>query len=76
MFDLPKIRRAARISQVELSRRAQISRPRLSAAENGYLELTTNELRRIEAVVSEEPSRRADRIRQAFTDAALVAASM
>jgi len=74
MFDLQNIRRAARISQVELSRRAEISRPRLSAAENGYLELTTDELRRIHAVVSEEPSRRAERIRQAFTEGTLATA--
>ena len=66
MMDVGRVRRAARISQVELSKRTQISRPRLSAAENGYLELSADELARIRAVVSEEPTRRADQIRGAF----------
>ena len=65
MVDVHKMRRAARMSQVELARRTRISRPRLSAAENGYLELTQNELRAIQSVITEEPARRASKIREA-----------
>jgi len=73
MVDVQKIRRAARMSQVELSKRTQISRPRLSAAENGYLELTQDELRSIQSVIAEEPRRCADKIREALTDGGMFA---
>jgi len=73
MLDVRKIRQAARMSQIEISRRAHISRPRLSAAENGYLELTQDELRSIQSVIAEEPRRCADKIREALTDGGMFA---
>ncbi len=73
-MDLHRLRRAARMSQTELAVRAGISRPRLSAAENGYLQLTEAELMRVRSVVSAEPERRATRIRQALNDPAAIAA--
>ncbi len=69
-IDIGTARRAARISQVELSQRGHISRPRLSAAERGYIMLTPEELRRIEQVIAGEPERRADKIRAAMPHAA------
>jgi transcriptional regulator with XRE-family HTH domain len=68
-IDIGAVRRAARISQVELSRRARISRPRLSVAERGYITLTPEELRRISQVIAGEPSRRAEKIREAMPHA-------
>ena len=65
-IDIGTVRRAARISQVELSRLAHISRPRLSAAERNYITLTPEELRRISRVIAGEPSRRAEKIREAM----------
>ncbi len=73
MVDVQKIRRAARMSQVELARRTRISRPRLSAAENGYLELRDEELAVIQAVIAGEPTRRASKIREALTDGGMFA---
>jgi len=64
MVDVQKIRRAARMPQVELARRARISRPRLSAAERGYLELTDQEIAAIQQIVTQEPERRAKQIRE------------
>jgi transcriptional regulator with XRE-family HTH domain len=68
MVDLRKIRQVARISQVELSMITHISRPRLSAAENGYLELTNDELVAIHEVIARVPTRLATKIRQALDD--------
>lgn len=71
MVDLRKIRQAARMSQVEICGLTDISRPRLSAAENGYLELSQDELVSIRAVIAEEPGRRADKIREALAEGAI-----
>jgi transcriptional regulator with XRE-family HTH domain len=68
-IDIGTARRAARISQVELSERASISRPRLSAAERNYTKLTVDELRRIRQVITAEPGRRAENIRAALPGA-------
>lgn len=65
-IEIGTLRRAARISQVELSERARISRPRLSAAECNYIKLTPAELLRIHQVITGEPERRAERIRAAL----------
>jgi len=68
MVDIRRIRQAARMSQVEICGLTHISRPRLSAAENGYLELSHGELAAIQAVIAEEPERRANNIRQVFAE--------
>jgi transcriptional regulator with XRE-family HTH domain len=73
-MDLHRVRREARMSQTELAVRAGISRPRLSAAENGYIRLTEAELMRVRTVVAAEPQRRATRIRQALNDPAAIVA--
>jgi hypothetical protein len=68
-IDLHTLRRAAKMSQVELARRALISRPRLSAAENNYIQLEQDELLRVISVLAEEPSRRAAQIRELIAQA-------
>jgi len=73
-MDILTIRRAARMGQVELSQRAQISRPRLSAAENGYITLSESEIERIQAVIREEPYRRAQKIHDVLREPATVEA--
>ncbi len=65
-IDIQALRRAARISQVELAIRAQISRPRLSAAEHFYLHLSQSELERLQSVLTRETGRRAADIRAAL----------
>ncbi len=65
-MDLHTVRRAAGLSQSALAAQTGISRPRLSAAECGYLELSEEEIANIRAAVAAEPERRAARIRQAL----------
>jgi predicted transcriptional regulator len=62
VVDVLRVRQVSRISQVHLSELTGISRPRLSAAENGYLELNTNEVACIRAVVAGETKRRATKV--------------
>jgi transcriptional regulator with XRE-family HTH domain len=47
MKELRRLRRAARLTQVELAHRARIDRTRLSLAENGYVQLASSERVRI-----------------------------
>ena len=64
--DIHALRRAARMGQVELAIRTGISRPRLSAAENGYLQLSDVELDRVNRVLIREQDRRAAQLREAL----------
>lgn len=73
-IDIGMARRAARISQVELAHRTPISRPRLSAAERGYITLMPAELERIRQVIAGEPRRRAEKIKAAMSHAVLTGA--
>jgi predicted transcriptional regulator len=54
MSDLKAIRKAAGLSQIELSRRASVSRFRISLAETGALDLTPQELAAIRRAVRPE----------------------
>lgn len=63
-MDLHSVRRAAGLSQSALAAQTGISRPRLSAAECGYLELSEEEIARILTAIAAEPERRAARIRE------------
>lgn len=67
-LDLSQIRRAARVSQVELAALTGIARTRLSAAERGYITLTEAEVGAIRRVIAGEPQRRARRIKEALIE--------
>jgi transcriptional regulator with XRE-family HTH domain len=54
MGDLKAIRKAAGLSQIEVSRRASVSRFRISLAETGALELTPQEQVAIRSAVRPE----------------------
>jgi len=66
-------RKAARLTQIEVAQRTCISRMRISLAECGYVNLTQDELAAIQTVIAEEPTRRANKIREAFTDGEVLA---
>jgi transcriptional regulator with XRE-family HTH domain len=56
-MDIRKVRRTARLTQVQLSQLARISRMRLSFAECGYVELSEDERERVRKVLLAEPQR-------------------
>jgi len=68
-MDVRKLRKTARLTQIELAQQTRISRVRLSFAECGYLKLTQKELTLIQKVIARELGRRAARIRAAVETA-------
>jgi transcriptional regulator with XRE-family HTH domain len=60
--NIRKLRRLARLTQVELAKRTGISRVRLSMAECGYLSLTSDERMRVSQVARNEVELRLRRI--------------
>jgi predicted transcriptional regulator len=71
MFDLRGARLAGRLTQEQLAKGAHISRPRISFAESGHLQLRAEEIRRIRKVIAEAPKRYADRVREILTQSLL-----
>ena len=67
MIDVRKIRCAGKVSQVELSLLTGISRPRLSAAECGYLTLSDEEQIAIEEAVAQVIQRRSSEFQVAIS---------
>ena len=57
--DIRKLRRAARLTQLELCLKSGISRMRLSLAECGYVELRPEEIEAIHRTVTDEVNARA-----------------
>ncbi len=64
MFDLRKARKAGKLTQQQLAQDAHISRPRISFAESGHIELRAEEIRRIRKVIGDAPKRCAKRVRE------------
>ena len=63
MIDIRQLRKAARLTQIELAQQTGISRVRLSLAECDYVKLSHKELDLIQKVIAREPRRRQARIR-------------
>jgi transcriptional regulator with XRE-family HTH domain len=76
MKNLRKYREAAGLIQADLANRADIDRPRLSYAENGYVELSHDEQARITKILVAEIKRNQEEARNLLgsLDEGLVAA--
>lgn len=71
MPDIRRARKAAGLTQIQLARRANISRQRLCYAEMGELKLRTDEVLRIRRVIEEAPRRHAERVREILEEVSI-----
>jgi transcriptional regulator with XRE-family HTH domain len=66
--DLRAIRRTARLTQLEVSRRTGIDRAKLSFAECGYVELSSDEQAAIRKAIAEAADNHAAQVRRALEE--------
>ena len=65
-MEIKELRKAARVSQVEIAVKAGIHRARLSAAECGYIQLTPSEEHKIRHAITEAANRQVESVRNAL----------